>query len=95
MTSAWCPPRSPIAKRTSHGMILGEGGEKMSKSRGNVVNPNDIVAQYGADTMRLYIMFIGDFEKARHLVHRRRARAPSAFWTRCGIWRRPLADGED
>ena len=45
-------------------MILGEGGEKMSKSRGNVVNPNDIVAQYGADTMRLYIMFIGDFEKA-------------------------------
>ena len=54
----------PYAKRTSHGMILGEGGEKMSKSRGNVVNPNDIVDQYGADTMRLYIMFIGDFEKA-------------------------------
>ena len=45
-------------------MILGEGGEKMSKSRGNVVNPNDVVAQYGADTMRTYIMFIGDFEKA-------------------------------
>ena len=45
-------------------MILGEGGEKMSKSRGNVVNPNDIVDQYGADTMRLHIMFIGDFEKA-------------------------------
>ena len=44
--------------------LLGEGGEKMSKSRGNVVNPNDIVAQYGADTMRLHIMFIGDFEKA-------------------------------
>ncbi len=54
----------PYQKRTSHGMILGEGGEKMSKSRGNVVNPNDIVAQYGADTMRLHIMFIGDFEKA-------------------------------
>jgi len=54
----------PYAKRTSHGMILGEGGEKMSKSRGNVVNPNDIVNQYGADTMRLHIMFIGDFEKA-------------------------------
>jgi len=54
----------PYAKRTSHGMILGEGGEKMSKSRGNVVNPNDIVDQYGADTMRLHIMFIGDFEKA-------------------------------
>ena len=56
--------KEPYAKRTSHGMILGEGGEKMSKSRGNVVNPNDIVAQYGADTMRLHIMFIGDFEKA-------------------------------
>ena len=54
----------PYAKRTSHGMILGEGGEKMSKSRGNVVNPNEIVEQYGADTMRLYIMFIGDFEKS-------------------------------
>ena len=54
----------PYARRTSHGMILGEGGEKMSKSRGNVVNPNDIVEQYGADTMRLHIMFIGDFEKA-------------------------------
>ncbi len=58
------PTKEPYAKRTSHGMILGEGGEKMSKSRGNVVNPTDIVNQYGADTMRLYIMFIGDFEKA-------------------------------
>ena len=58
------PTKEPYHKRTSHGMILGEGGEKMSKSRGNVVNPNDIVAQYGADTMRTYIMFIGDFEKA-------------------------------
>ena len=58
------PTKEPYAKRTSHGMILGEGGEKMSKSRGNVVNPNDVVAQYGADTMRTYIMFIGDFEKA-------------------------------
>ena len=58
------PTKEPYAKRTSHGMILGEGGEKMSKSRGNVVNPNDIVAQYGADTMRLHIRFIGDFEKA-------------------------------
>ena len=58
------PTKEPYAKRTSHGMILGEGGENMSKSRGNVVNPNDIVAQYGADTMRLHIMFIGDFEKA-------------------------------
>jgi len=58
------PTKEPYAKRTSHGMILGEGGEKMSKSRGNVINPNDIVAKYGADTLRLYIMFIGDFEKA-------------------------------
>ena len=58
------PTAEPYAKRTSHGMILGENGEKMSKSRGNVVNPDDIVNQYGADTMRMYEMFIGDFEKA-------------------------------
>jgi leucyl-tRNA synthetase len=58
------PTKEPYKKRTSHGMILGEGGEKMSKSRGNVVNPNDIIEQFGADTMRTYIMFIGDFEKA-------------------------------
>ena len=57
------PHAEPYAKRTSHGMILGEGGEKMSKSLGNVVNPTDVVNQYGADTMRTYIMFIGDFEK--------------------------------
>ncbi|MGN1457622.1 MAG: leucine--tRNA ligase [Acutalibacteraceae bacterium] len=54
----------PYAKRTSHGMILGENGEKMSKSRGNVINPDDIVNEYGADTLRLFEMFIGDFEKA-------------------------------
>ena len=58
------PTREPYQKRTSHGMILGENGEKMSKSRGNVVNPDDIVRDYGADTMRLYEMFIGDFEKS-------------------------------
>ncbi len=58
------PTAEPYAKRTSHGMILGDNGEKMSKSRGNVVNPDDIVNEYGADTMRLYEMFIGDFEKA-------------------------------
>jgi leucyl-tRNA synthetase len=58
------PTAEPYAKRTSHGMILGENGEKMSKSRGNVVNPDEIVNEYGADTMRLYEMFIGDFEKA-------------------------------
>ena len=58
------PTPEPYAKRTSHGMILGENGEKMSKSRGNVVNPDEIVDEYGADTLRLYEMFIGDFEKA-------------------------------
>ena len=58
------PYSEPYRKRTSHGMILGENGEKMSKSRGNVVNPDDIVNEYGADTMRLYEMFIGDFEKS-------------------------------
>ena len=58
------PTAEPYAKRTSHGMILGENGEKMSKSRGNVVNPDEIIETYGADTMRLYEMFIGDFEKA-------------------------------
>ncbi len=58
------PTAEPYAKRTSHGMILGEDGQKMSKSRGNVVNPDDIVGEFGADTMRLYEMFIGDFEKS-------------------------------
>ncbi len=58
------PNAEPYSKRTSHGMILGENGEKMSKSRGNVVNPDEIVKNYGADTMRVYEMFIGDFEKA-------------------------------
>lgn len=56
--------KEPYSRRTSHGMILGENGEKMSKSRGNVINPDDIVSEYGADTMRLYEMFIGDFEKS-------------------------------
>ncbi|MBQ3875962.1 MAG: leucine--tRNA ligase [Oscillospiraceae bacterium] len=58
------PTVEPYAKRTSHGLILGEHNEKMSKSKGNVVNPDDIIAQYGADTMRLYEMFLGDFETA-------------------------------
>ena len=56
--------KEPYMKRTSHGMILGEGGVKMSKSRGNVINPDDIVNEHGADTLRLYEMFVGDFEKA-------------------------------
>jgi len=58
------PTKEPYQKRTSHGMILGENNEKMSKSRGNVVNPDDIVKEYGADTLRTYEMFIGDFEKS-------------------------------
>ncbi len=58
------PTKEPYQKRTSHGMILGENNEKMSKSRGNVVNPDDIVAQYGADTFRTYEMFIGAFDQS-------------------------------
>ena len=58
------PTKEPYQKRTSHGMILGENNEKMSKSRGNVVNPDDIVKEYVADTLRTYEMFIGDFEKS-------------------------------
>ncbi|MBE6731701.1 MAG: leucine--tRNA ligase [Ruminococcaceae bacterium] len=58
------PTKEPYKKRTSHGMILGEDGQKMSKSRGNVINPDEMVDIYGADTLRLYEMFIGDFEKA-------------------------------
>ena len=56
--------KEPYIKRTSHGMILGENGEKMSKSRGNVVNPDEIIEEFGADTLRMYEMFIGDFEKS-------------------------------
>lgn len=58
------PTAEPYQKRTSHGMILGENNEKMSKSRGNVVNPDEIIEEYGADTLRAYEMFIGDFEKS-------------------------------
>ena len=58
------PTPEPYKKRTSHGMILGDNSEKMSKSRGNVINPDDIVYDFGADTLRTYEMFIGDFEKS-------------------------------
>ena len=58
------PCKEPYQKRTSHGMILGSNGEKMSKSRGNVVNPDDIVNEFGADTLRTYEMFIGAFDLA-------------------------------
>jgi len=57
------PYKEPYMRRTSHGMILGEDGQKMSKSRGNVINPDDVIRQYGADTLRMYEMFVGDFEK--------------------------------
>ncbi|MDR2615179.1 MAG: leucine--tRNA ligase [Oscillospiraceae bacterium] len=57
------PTPEPYKKRTSHGFILAEDGQKMSKSRGNVINPNDTVKEFGADTLRLYVMFLGDFEK--------------------------------
>ncbi|MGN1113630.1 MAG: leucine--tRNA ligase [Oscillospiraceae bacterium] len=58
------PTSEPYAKRTAQGLILGKDGEKMSKSRGNVVDPNDVVAEYGADVLRLYVLFMGDYEKA-------------------------------
>jgi leucyl-tRNA synthetase len=57
------PTKEPYAKRTAQGLILGGDGDKMSKSKGNVVNPNDIIEEYGADTLRTYVMFIGDYEK--------------------------------
>jgi leucyl-tRNA synthetase len=58
------PVSEPYLKRTSHGMVLGEGGDKMSKSRGNVINPDDVVEQYGADVFRMYEMFIGPFDQS-------------------------------
>lgn len=88
------PTKEPYAKRTSHGMILGEDSQKMSKSRGNTVNPDEIIRDYGADALRLYEMFVGDFEKA-------------APWSATGIkgckrfldrvWAlgKSVADGED
>ena len=66
------PTKEPYAKRTSHGMILGENGEKMSKSRGNVINPNDVIAEYGADTMRTYITLHRRLRKGSQLVVQRR-----------------------
>jgi len=60
----FAPTSEPYKKRTSHGMILGEDGEKMSKSRGNVINPDEIVRNYGADAYRLYQMFMGPFDQA-------------------------------
>ena len=58
------PTSEPYAKRTAQGLILGPDGEKMSKSRGNVIDPNDVVKEYGADVLRLYVLFMGDYEKA-------------------------------
>lgn len=86
--------KEPYAKRTSHGMILGEGGEKMSKSRGNVVNPNDIVNQFGADTLRLHIMFIGDFEKAVSWSNEA-VKGSKRFLDRCWNLMELCSDSED
>ena len=58
------PTAEPYAKRTAQGLILGPDGDKMSKSKGNVIDPNDVVDQYGADVLRLYVLFMGDYEKA-------------------------------
>jgi len=58
------PTKEPYAKRTAQGLILGPDGDKMSKSKGNVVDPNDVVDEYGADVLRLYVLFMGDYEKA-------------------------------
>ena len=66
----------PYKKRTSHGMILGANGEKMSKSRGNVVNPDDIIAEIGADAFRMYEMFMGAFDQAIPWSYRGRAGLP-------------------
>ena len=88
------PTAEPYAKRTSHGMILGENGEKMSKSRGNVVNPDDIVRDYGADTMRLYEMFIGDFEKAAPWSSNS-IKGCGRFLDRVWALQKTLVDGED
>jgi len=90
--AAPCP--EPYAKRTSHGMILGENGEKMSKSRGNVVNPDDIVNEYGADTMRLYEMFIGDFEKSAPWSSES-IKGCKRFLDRTFALRRYLVDGDE
>ncbi len=87
------PTKEPYAKRTSHGMILGENGEKMSKSRGNVVNPDDIVSEYGADTMRMYEMFIGDFEKAAPWSSNS-IRGCRRFLERVWMLQEKLVDGE-
>ena len=81
-----CPPRNPMPSAPATGMILGENGEKMSKSRGNVVNPDDIVNEYGADTMRLYEMFIGDFEKAAPWSNAG-IKAAAAWWSAIGTSR--------
>lgn len=84
----------PYMKRTSHGMILGENGEKMSKSRGNVVNPDDIIGEFGADTLRMYEMFIGDFEKAAPW-NSDGVKGCKRFLDRIWALQETLIDGED
>ena len=86
--------KEPYMRRTSHGMILGEDGQKMSKSRGNVINPDDVIRQYGADTLRLYEMFIGDFEKTAPWSPSS-IRGCKRFLDRVWALQEMLTDGED
>jgi len=88
------PSSEPYMKRTSHGMILGEDGQKMSKSRGNVINPDDIIGEYGTDTLRLYIMFIGDFEKTA-LWSQNAVKGCKRFLDRIWNLAEQRADGKD
>lgn len=80
------PTSEPYAKRTAQGLILGPDGEKMSKSRGNVVDPNDVVDEYGADVLRLYVLFMGDYERQLHGA-RAVLRAVRDLWTEFGLCR--------
>lgn len=80
------PTSEPYAKRTAQGLILGPDGEKMSKSRGNVVDPNDVVDEYGADVLRLYVLFMGDYERQLHGA-RAVLRVARDLWTEFGLCR--------
>lgn len=88
------PTKEPYQKRTSHGMILGNNNEKMSKSRGNVVNPDDIINEYGADTLRCYEMFIGDFEKSVPWSEQG-VKGSYKFLERCWNLQNIVTDGQD
>ena len=86
--------KEPYMRRTSHGMILGEDGQKMSKSRGNVINPDDVVNEYGADSLRLYEMFVGDFEKTAPWSTKS-IKGCKRFLDRVWVLQDMLTDGDD